>query len=179
MQRSDEGATEPGSSKVEEEFLDLLKDAKIGKHKHFHAAQRKQNWHMRLGITALLLTSFASFISAISDALHDSVLGQTVVSVSGMALPAAAAVFVGLQTFLRLEKMIEGHRTIANGYLELHRDGKAAFAKRLDGRMTIEELDELFADCRAAYHKLNRESEAFATSPADLASARGHAPEPE
>lgn len=156
----------PSRTKVEEEFLDLLKDAKIGKRKHFHAAQRKQAWHMRLGIGALLLTSMASIISAVSEHLADALVG-----VAGMALPASAAVLVGLQTFLRLEKMIEGHRTIANGYLELNRDGKAHFAKRLDGRMSIEELDVLFDQYRIAYHKLNRDSEAFSTNPQDLAVA--------
>jgi hypothetical protein len=163
---SPDESTPPSRTKVEEEFLDLLKDAKIGKRKHFHAAQRKQAWHMRLGIGALLLTSLASIVSAVSEYLADALVG-----VAGMALPATAAVLVGLQTFLRLEKMIEGHRTIANGYLELHRDGKAHFAKRLDGRMTIDELDVLFDQYRVAYHKLNRDSEAFSTVPEDLAVA--------
>lgn len=154
-------------SNVEVEFLDLMKDAKIGKRKHFHAAHRKATWHFRLGVGALLLTSIASVVSSLSG-----VINAEVAKLVGTALPACAAVLVGLQTFLRLEKMIEGHRTIANGYLELHRDGMAHYAKRLDGRMGIEEFDSLFEAFRARYHKLNRESEAFATSPGDLAAAR-------
>jgi hypothetical protein len=166
---STEDSVPPSRTKVEEEFLDLLKDAKIGKKKHFHAAQRKQAWHMRLGIGALLLTSLASLVAAVSEYLDDTLVG-----LAGMSLPASAAVLVGLQTFLRLEKMIEGHRTIANGYLELYRDGKADFAKRLDGRMSIEELDALFGEYRTRYHKLNRDSEAFSTSPADLREANSN-----
>lgn len=161
----------PGQSRVEEEYLDLLKDAKIGKRKHFHAAQRKQTWHGRLGVSALVFTSLAAIVSAIREYLP-----ETLVGLLGMALPALAAVLVGLQTFLRLEKMIEGHRAIANEYLRLHRDGKASFARRLDGRMSIEELDALFEEYRVAYHKLNKDSEAFATNRDDLAAARGDRP---
>ena len=115
---------------------------------------------------ATRFASLASIVAALSE-----YLAETFVGLAGMALPASAAVLVGLQTFLRLEKMIEGHRTIANGYLELHRDGKAHFAKRLDGRMSIDELDVLFGEYRTRYHKLNRDSEAFSTSPQDLAEA--------
>jgi hypothetical protein len=161
----------PGQSRVEQEFLDLLKDAKIGKRKHFHAAQRKQTWHGRLGISALIFTSLAAILSAVGEYLD-----PTLVGLLGMALPAFAAVLVGLQTFLRLEKLIEGHRTIANEYLRLHRDGMANFARRLDGRMSIDELDKIFDEYRVAYHKLNKDSEAFATSAADLSTAKGDRP---
>lgn len=163
----------PGQSRVEKEFLDLLKDAKIGKRKHFHAAQRKQKWHGYLGISALVFTSLAAIFSAIGDYLHPNVAG-----LFGVALPAFAAVFVGLQTFLRLEKLVEGHRTIANEYLRLHRDGMASFARRLDGRMSIDEIDAIFDEYRVAYHKLNKDSEAFATNPADLTAAHGDRPAP-
>lgn len=159
-----------GASQVETEFLDLLKDAKIGKRKHFQAAQRKQSWHGRLGFGAVVLATGAGIASAVSLDLEG--VG---VRILAMLLAFAAAVLIGFQTLLRLEKLIEGHRSIANGYLELHRDGKADFARFRDGRMSIEELDALFAEYRAAYHKLNRESEAFATSGRDLDRSRDDA----
>ena len=156
-----------GSTRVEREYLDLLKDAKTGKRKHFHAAQRKQQWHTRFGISALILTSMAAIVSAMREYVP-----ETLVGLIGTALPAIAAVLVGLQTFLRLEKMVEGHRSIANEYLRLHRNGMALYARRLDGRMSIDELDASFDEYRLAYHKLNKDSEAFATDSSDLAAAR-------
>lgn len=142
----------PLPTRTEAEYCDLLKDIKRGKTKHFEAARRKHQAHFGLGITAFLLSSSAATLTTIG--------GDNANKASVLAA-AFASVFVGLITFLRLEKTVEGQRTVANSYLSMYREGKALLALARDGVVDEATFLEAFEQLRADYDALNRVAEPF------------------
>lgn len=144
---------------TEAEFCDLLKDIKRGKKKHFEAARRK-NWaHFALGITALFVSAAAAVIGSLADVSQtaDALRFQH----ATVLVSAASSVLVGLITFLRLEKTVEGQRAVANSYQSMFRDARAHLAMARDGKIDEAGFLQTFDKLRSAYHALNREAEPF------------------
>lgn len=150
----------PLPARTESEFCDLLKDIKRGKTKHFEAARGKHRAHFGLGITAFLLSSSAAVLTTVGD--MESFPSDGVIYHRLTVLAAAfASTLVGLITFLRLEKTVEGQRTVANSYLSMYREGKALLASARDGLVDGEIFVEAFKQLRLEYDALNRVAEPF------------------
>ena len=90
-------------------------DALYGKKKHFNAADRKEKYHYWIGVPLVIINILAG--SILFYVLTDGV--DNWVKYIPLVLALIAALLSGFQTFLNLQKKIEGHRRVGNKYLAI------------------------------------------------------------
>jgi hypothetical protein len=83
-----------------------------------------------------------------------------------------AAVCGGIQTFFNFQKQSQGHRRIANRYLEVQRECEYLLAKHLDNPIEIELLQEKIERLTEKYNTINNDAEDFPTKDKDFAKAK-------
>ncbi len=90
-------------------------DALYGKKKHFNAADRNEINHYRIGIPLVIINIITGSILfyVISDGANNWIKYVPLV------LALIAALLSGFQTYLNLQKRVEGHRRVGNKYLAI------------------------------------------------------------
>ena len=137
-------------------FEDLLKDAKIGKDKHFQASRLKERIHFWLQLVVTGLSGAAALVSSLKPAAVQNHLLLIAAVCAGLA-----ATIMTVLTTLKFEKQVEGQRRVGNKYAKMYRDGTREVARFRESRLTIVELDEIFGTYLDDYHALNTEAEPF------------------
>jgi len=148
-------------------LTELHLDAKLSKHRHFAAADRKLRYHYLVGVPAIVVNVFVGTILAFfmkDPAAHSWPWVPPLSSVFSFA----AATLAALQTFFNFHKSAEGHRTAGNRYLEISRRSRGLVARHADVPFPADQLWKEHEKLLAHYLKVCQEAEAFATAPADF-----------
>jgi hypothetical protein len=144
------------------ELANLEVDAKVGRDRHFIAANRKEFKKNFFGLISVIGTALIAS-NAFTELLSDSHYKTLYVSVISL--------LVGLSTatlgFLGLEKQIVHHRMVGNLYVEVARKTRHLINKvaaNSDEKTIEDEFKKLLID----YFNVNHESESCPTSKSDL-----------
>jgi hypothetical protein len=147
---------------------ELKVDALYGKKKHYNAADRKQSYHMLIGIPLTIINIFlGSYIFAIiTQRWPDG--SNWLVGV----LALIAAILAAFQTFFNFERQVEQHRSIATRYLAVTKGCSRLIAYYLDGQIVASELKHEFEEYSRNYDQITSDSERCPTNEDDYNSAR-------
>ncbi|WP_088241200.1 SLATT domain-containing protein [Calothrix rhizosoleniae] len=149
---------------------DIARNARINKHQHFSAAERNHFSNNVFGSVAIVIniTLGSVLFVTISENLPDIAKW-----ISGfMAMIAAAC--GGIQTFFNFQKVFEGHRRIANQYLEIQRECERLLALFADRLIDIEGLAKEVELLNKQYSTTNNDAEVFPTGDRDFKKAQRH-----
>ncbi|WP_390631173.1 SLATT domain-containing protein [Roseiconus lacunae] len=146
----------------------LVRNSKIGKHKHFHSADRKQSQSTILASIVIVSNSVISVLLVLR------LLSQNLVwpTYTGLCLAIVATACTGYQTFRRLDRTSELHRGIGNSYLEIAYRCRLILAQFEDGTISDEELSQKSAVLLDDYQAVNRAAEPLSTSKRDFEFAK-------
>lgn len=147
---------------------ELRVDALYGKKKHYNAADRKGIHSLSLGIPVVIINVLLSSLLfwIISDSVP--IVAKWVGAVLGLLAAGCGAV----QTFLNVQKQIEGHRRVASRYLAVSKACSRLTAYYKDGSCNEDELIGRFEGLAREYDEINKDAESFPTSHKDYEKAR-------
>lgn len=137
-------------------------DSKIGKSRHFIAADRKEKLSKRLGIAIIVIGIFIGSTTLIKF-LGNEDTQKVILAISGF-LSASLAAF---QTFFNFSKDVENHRKTGNLYLDIARDCDNLLSKFRDEFINRKECQNQFEKLLDRYKKANKEEEICPNSDRD------------
>jgi hypothetical protein len=143
-------------------------DALYGKKKHFNAADRKEKYHYWIGVPLVIINILAG--SILFYVLTDGV--DNWVKYIPLVLALIAALLSGFQTFLNLQKKIEGHRRVGNKYLAIMKKSDRIRAYINDEAIKEKELINKVEEIATDIYNINIESESFPTNKSDYELAK-------
>lgn len=152
--------------------IDKLKriraDALYGKKRHFNSADRKERLHYWIGTPLIIINVITG--SVLFYVLTHGI--TTWVRFIPLVLAFTAAILSGLQTYLNLQKKVEGHRRIGNKYLALFKK-----CDRLQGYITDNAIDQekfiqKLEEVATSMDEVNKDAESFPTSKKDYQLAK-------
>ncbi|TBN06357.1 SLATT domain-containing protein [Hyunsoonleella flava] len=143
-------------------------DALYGKKKHFNAADKKEKWHYSIGIPLIIVNILSSSI-LFYIITEDAVDWLKYVP---LVLGLITALLTGFQTFLNLQKKVEGHRRVGNRYLGVYKKCDIILAYIADDVITQNSLIETIENVTLAIEDINKEAESFPTSQSDYIKAK-------
>jgi hypothetical protein len=147
---------------------ELRKNSRLNKHQHFSAAERAQKHNTLSGVPVVITNVFLGSLLFVS--LSEQVPDLTV-WISGF-LALGAAFCSALQTFFNFEKLIEGHRRIANRYLQVQRTCEITKSEYLDKAIDKSNLCQKYREVLLEYNLINSDAEAYPTGNSDYKRAQ-------
>ncbi len=144
------------------ELANLEVDAKVGRDRHFIAANRKELKRNFFGLISVIGTALIAS-NAFTELLSDSHYKTLFIAVISLLVALSTATL----GFLGLEKQIVQHRMVGNLYVEVARKTRHLLNKvvaNTDEKTIEDEFKKLFID----YFNVNRESESCPTSKSDF-----------
>jgi len=151
------------------EIANLELDAKIGKDRHFTAADRKDNERRILGWVAVAGTAItASQATEVVFEILDIKPYQAFFQSSIALLVSLCTARLG---FLGLEKQVTQHRYVGNMYIQVGRKARNLI-NRLNGGEAYEVIHQEFQALLENYLQINREGESCPTSDSDSKKAK-------
>jgi hypothetical protein len=142
---------------------DLRKNSKLGKHKHFAAADRYWFYNSFCGVTVTIINLVLGYL------FFAEIFGLHIL---GAFLALYAAILSALQTFFNFQKVFEAHRRIGNKYLELASKCKHLKAKWSDGLIQLPELSDKIEELNKEYYDINENAQEFPTRKSDFKEAK-------
>jgi hypothetical protein len=143
-------------------------DALYGKKKHFNAAERNEKNHFRIGIPLI-----------VTNILTSSVLLYVItnnnpnwIKYIPLTLALVSALLSGFQTYLNLQKRVEGHRRVGNKYLSIMKKCDRLQAYINDKLISNEDLINRLEDISKETDSINVEAETYPTNNKDYQSAK-------
>lgn len=135
----------------------LIRNARINKHQHFHAAERNHLYNNIFGSSAVVINVFLGSLLfvTVSDDLPD------IAKWASAFLAMFAAAFGAIQTFFNFQKVFEGHRKVANSYLDIQRECERLSALFADNLIDKERLSGEIEIINKQYGKINCDAEVF------------------
>lgn len=125
------------------EMTNLEIDCKIGKDRHFIAADRKNKWRIKLGLFAVIGSAIissgigSSFLDLLGSSFHKLLLltiqvddkndffWKLISNFLSHILPLLVGISTSIIGFLGLEKQTTQHRIVGNAYIEIARKTRA------------------------------------------------------
>ncbi|EHG8284488.1 SLATT domain-containing protein, partial [Klebsiella oxytoca] len=106
------------------EIANLENDCKIGKDRHFIAADRKNKWRIYLGLfavvgSAIISSGIGKSILSLLDAYIKSENWAFWDATLSHILPLLVGISTAIIGFLGLEKQTAQHRYVGNAYIEI------------------------------------------------------------
>lgn len=147
------------------ELANLEVDSKIGKDRHFIAADRKNIRRIALGLFSVIGTAIIA-----SKAIKD--VFQAIPPISGYEalFISTISLLVGVSTailgFLGLEKQVSQHRLVGNMYIEVSRKARRLINRLHEGE-AVDTVKKEFQTILAEYLNINKEGESCPTSKKD------------
>lgn len=165
--KPEQESTEPGYPMTETlaELDELGDNARLGKDKHFFAAERMKHLNIAFGLPVILINVL------LGSVFFSSVLNEEVKEIVGPALAFLAGTLVAIHTFFNFHKSMEGHRNIGNCYIEIMRRCKIVEKGFRDQKVSDEELWGRLQELTDEYHKINRNAETYPPSKSDYKKA--------
>ncbi|MFZ2542072.1 MAG: SLATT domain-containing protein [Gallionella sp.] len=143
-------------------------DALYGKKKHFNAADRKKTYQTALGTSVIIINVLLG--SALLALLKTEVPEPMKWIGAGMA--AFAAVLTSIQTFFGYQKVIAGHRHVANRYLEVSKQISNTLAGHNDNAIQNIDLLKRLENFTTTMSKINADANAYPTNDDDYRKAK-------
>lgn len=153
------------------EIANLEIDCKIGKDRHFIAADRKNKWRIYLGIFAVIGSAIiASGIGSSLIKFLDSYFSSTpswsnLSAVLSHIFPLLVGISTSIIGFLGLEKQTAQHRYVGNAYIDIARKSRSIL-----NSITPENYNEKIKDFDglvAKYSEINKDGETSPTNNTD------------
>src|SRR5215218_5354968 len=135
-------------AKIVKELKRIEEDTTLSSKSHFDAADMWNQWHLRLGIPATILSAIAG-VSALSQFDYHNILAGIIAIL--------VAVLTGLITFLNPSERAERHLTAGNAYNELKNNSRIGYDIQAD-TLDVEELAEKMNELNSRRSELNQES---------------------
>lgn len=145
----------------------LQRNSRVNKHQHFNAAERNHLYNNLFGSFAVIINIFLGSLLFVTLSENLPATAKWV----GAFLAMFAAAFSGIQTFFNFQKVFEGHRKIANSYLEIQRECERLTAMFADNLIDNEELAREVTSISSQYSRINSDSEVFPTNDSDFRKA--------
>lgn len=146
----------------------LREKSKLSKDRHFIAAERKTYSNLWIGLPVVLINVFVGTV--LVQFLNDS--PPVWASILATLLAFSAASLSAAQTFFNFGKAAEGHRSIANRYLELTMACEHLIGRLRDGQIAPETVWDGIDEITTTYNQINVEAEAFTTNERDFRKAK-------
>lgn len=147
------------------ELANLEVDSKIGKDRHFIAADRKNGLRIKLGLFSVIGTAIIA-----SKAIKDVFQAIPTMSIYEALFISVVSLLVGVSTailgFLGLEKQVTQHRLVGNMYIEVARKSRRLINRLQEGE-PVEEIKKEFNTILIDYLNINKEGESCPTSKKD------------
>ncbi|KTC24628.1 hypothetical protein AO391_11585 [Pseudomonas marginalis ICMP 9505] len=147
------------------ELANLEVDSKIGKDRHFIAADRKNGSRIKLGLFSVIGTAIIA-----SKAIKDVFQAISTMSIYEALFISVVSLLVGVSTailgFLGLEKQVTQHRLVGNMYIEVARKSRRLINRLQEGE-PVEEIKKEFNTILIDYLNINKEGESCPTSKKD------------
>ncbi|WP_310630702.1 SLATT domain-containing protein [Paraburkholderia sp.] len=144
------------------ELLVCELNSKIGKDKHFRAAQRKSRIHTTLGLIAALLAALLAS-TAFAKLPYQSVLQPAVALMVALATAALG--------FLKLDHQVGIHRTVGNTYSALGREARHLFNLTTDASPDVHDVELQFKALQRRYEEAAQQADAAPTNAGDIRDA--------
>lgn len=143
-------------------------DALYGKKKHFNAADRKERNHYKIGVPLIVINILTGSILfyVITDGATDWI------KYIPLVLALISALLSGFQTYLNLQKKVEGHRRVGNKYLSIMKKCDRLQGYILDNAINIEELINRIEEIGLEIDSINIEAEGYPTNNSDYELAK-------
>lgn len=150
-------------------FLEqVARNSRLNKHQHFHAAERNLFYNNIFGSAAIVINVILGSVLFITVSNN---LPEVAKWASGF-MAMIAAVCGGIQTFFNFQKLFEGHRRIANNYLELQRECEQLLAAFSDQLIELEQFVKEVEVINKKYNTINSDAEVFPTGDKDFRKAK-------
>ena len=146
----------------------LIRNSRLNKHQHFHAAERNHFYNNLFGCVAILIN--VALGSVLFVTVSENLPNAAKWASGFMAMIAAAS--GGIQTFFNFQKAFEGHRRIANSYLEIQRECEKFLAMFEDKLITLEALAKEVELIAKSYNTVNSDAEVLPTGNKDFQEAK-------
>lgn len=147
------------------ELANLEVDSKIGKDRHFIAADRKNIRRIALGLFSVIGTAIIA-----SKAIKDVFQAITPISGYEALFISTISLLVGVSTailgFLGLEKQVSQHRLVGNMYIEVSRKARRLINRLHEGEV-VDTVKSEFQTILTEYLSINKEGESCPTSKKD------------
>lgn len=147
------------------ELANLEVDSKIGKDRHFIAADRKNAARIKLGLFSVIGTAIIA-----SKAIKEVFQAVPYISTYEALFISVVSLLVGVSTailgFLGLEKQVSQHRLVGNMYIEVARKSRRLINRLQEGEPS-DEVKKEFNSILADYLSINKEGESCPTSKKD------------
>lgn len=155
---------------TKERLKKLKVDCIYGKKKHFNAADRKQKYHIWLGISLIVINVVMGATLFITLFEKMGEWGKY----APLILAFVAALLSAFQTFFNYGKKVEEHRRVANDYLAIMKKCERLEGYIDDGLLTDKELAARMEELGDLAESVNKSAESLSTSQKDyLKAAKG------
>lgn len=143
-------------------------DALYGKKKHFNASDRNEKNHYRIGIPLVVINILTGSILlyVITDGASNWV------KYVPLFLALISALLSGFQTYLNLQKKVEGHRRIGNKYLAIMKKCDRLQGYVIDKVISNDELISRIESIAQEIDSINVEAESYPTNNSDYELAK-------
>lgn len=152
------------------EIANLENDCKIGKDRHFIAADRKNKWRIYLGLfavvgSAIISSGIGKSILSLLDAYIKSENWAFWDATLSHILPLLVGISTAIIGFLGLEKQTAQHRYVGNAYIEISRKARSILNEinKVNFDQKIKEYEPLLEK----YLEINKEGESCPTNSKD------------
>lgn len=147
------------------ELANLEVDSKIGKDRHFIAADRKNIRRIVLGLFSVIGTAIIA-----SKAIKEVFKSIPILTGYEELFISSISLLVGVSTailgFLGLETQVTQHRLVGNMYIEVSRKARRLINRLHEGE-DISKVRSEFSEILNEYLKINKEGESCPTSKKD------------
>lgn len=147
------------------EIANLEVDSKIGKDRHFIAADRKNFIKIILGLASVIGAALIAS-AAFKEALPLIGLADPQQKVAFSVLSVLVSLSTAVLGFFGLEKQVAQHRIVGNRYIEVARKSRNLINQIVEQEYKLEH-SERFKELLNEYLEVNREGESCPTSARD------------
>lgn len=155
------------------EIATLELDCKIGKDKHFNAAQRKDFLRKCFGLYAVIGSAIISsnIGKDLSPFLHQCPINfsDDLTKVFASILSTSVGIATAIISFLGWEKQTTQHKLVGNSYIEIARRARAILNSINEKNFNEKEIE--YQDLLKRYSHINKESESCPTNNHDITEA--------
>jgi len=143
-------------------------DALYGKKKHFNAADRNENNHYWIGVPLVIINILTG--SILFYVITDGATNW--IKYIPLVLALVSALLSGFQTYLNLQKKVEGHRRIGNKYLAVMKKCDRLQGYIADNVILNNDLINRIEELAQETDSINIEAETYPTNSSDYQLAK-------
>jgi len=155
------------------EIANLEVDCKIGKDRHFIAADRKNRWRIILGMFSVIGSAIMASESGpalsklIQSYFSDDKHVAGLLGFLGTLLPLLVGISTAIIGFLGLEKQTAQHRFVGNSYIEIARKARSLINDINANTATSADYLGRYEKLLTHYLEVNKEGEGYPTNKKD------------